>query len=290
MKIVLLGGSGLFGSTFIPIIGSTDHTVITIGRSTSNDYKCNVEDLDALSNALNEIAPDVILNLIAITDVDMCERDPKQAYFINVKILENVVNWIESNSKNCHLIQISTDHVYCGQGPHDELNVMLTNYYSFSKYAAELVCLRVKSAVLRTNFFGRSKRKNRLSFTDWLYNSIINNEPISVFNDVFFSPLSMNTLSKMIIEVINTRLCGVYNLGSNYGMSKSDFCFHFIKLLNMKSNNIDIVSIDDVSFIKTYRPKDMRLDVSKFEKKMGIKLPSLENEIKTIIGEYNEQA
>ena len=69
---------------------------------------------------------------------------------------------------------------------------MLTNYYSFSKYAAELA-LRVNSTILRTNFFGKSMCEQRSSFTDWVYHSAINKQNIVLFSDVFFSPLSMTT-------------------------------------------------------------------------------------------------
>jgi hypothetical protein len=45
-----------------------------------------------------------------------------------------------------------------------------------------------------------------------------------------------------------------------------------------------------VAFMKTYRPKDMRMDVTKFELRLGIKLPTLENEINKITGDYDEKA
>ena len=40
--------------------------------------------------------------------------------------------------------------------------------------------------------------------------------------------------------------------------------------------------------IKTYRPKDMRMDVSKFEAYMGITAPKLIEEIKLVAEEYLE--
>ena len=41
------------------------------------------------------------------------------------------------------------------------------------------------------------------SLTDWIIFSLINNKKINVFNDIFFSPLTFDTLSKIIEEIFN---------------------------------------------------------------------------------------
>ena len=40
--------------------------------------------------------------------------------------------------------------------------------------------------------------------------------------------------------------------------------------------------------LKAYRPKDMRMDSSKFETLSGVKLPNLSDLIKLLAEEYNE--
>jgi len=289
MKIVTLGASGLLGSMLIPALKSSGHNIVTVGRSPINDFNCDVGDLTSFRSLFNELQPDILINLVALTDVDLCESDPRQAFTVNVRTLENIVSWIENASKNCHLIHLSTDQVYDGVGPHSENDVMLGNYYAFSKYAAELVALRVASTILRTNFIGKSKCDKRVSFTDWIYKSIVNDEKIFLFNDVFFSPLAMQTLAEMICKVIELKPLGVFNLGSRSGLSKSGFGLLFAEKLNLATNCIKVSSIDDVTFMKTYRPKDMRMDVTKFEQCLGIKLPTLENEINRFTGDYDEK-
>ena len=136
MKIIIVGASGLLGSALVPKLGSIHNTVITMGRSSVSEYQCDVRNKELLSHVFEELEPDIIINLVALTDVDLCEAFPRKAYLINVKALENIVNWIESSDKKCHLVQISTDQVYDGSGPHSESQEMLTNYYAFSKYMA----------------------------------------------------------------------------------------------------------------------------------------------------------
>ena len=290
MKIIIVGASGLLGSALVPKLGSIHNTVITMGRSSVSEYQCDVRNKELLSYVFEELEPDIIINLVALTDVDLCEAFPRKAYLINVKALENIVNWIESSDKKCHLVQISSDQVYDGNGPHSESQEMLTNYYAFSKYMAELIALRVPSTVLRTNFIGKSKCPGRGSFTDWIYGSSFKKERVFLFNDVFFSPLSMETLAEMISLVVMAKPQGVYNLGSRMGLSKSEFALLFADKLSLSFSNMEVISIDDVTFMKTYRPKDMRMDVTKFEQSLGIILPTLENEIDRLIGDYNEDS
>lgn len=288
MKMVVLGASGLFGSTLLPALRLAGYEVVTLGRSLASDHKCDVGNLKLLSGILDELEPDILVNLVALTNVDLCETDPKQAFLVNILIAENIVNWIESSARACHLIHISTDQVYDGCGPHTEQNVQLSNYYGFSKYAAELAALRINCTILRTNFFGKSKRNGRFSFSDWIYNSAVNQTKISVFNDVYFTPLSMSTLAEMVVLVASQKPIGIFNLGSREGLSKAEFALLFLNLMNLRIDNINIVSIDDVSFVKTYRPKDMRLNVAKFEQQLSIQLPTLCHEIQSTVGDYNE--
>ena len=289
MKVVTLGASGLLGSVLVPALRLADYDVATIGRSMDSDFRCDAGNSESLFSALNDLQPDLVINLVALTDVDQCESDPKQAFLVNLRTVENLVKWSESGIKACHLVHISTDQVYDGPGPHYEDDVMLTNYYGFSKYASELAVQRVASTVLRTNFFGKSMCEKRTSFTDWVYDSVVNSRKIYLFNDVFFSPLSMVTLVEMIILVVSKKPLGIFNLGSRSGLSKSDFSQIFMEKLKFGMANVDIVSIDDVSFMKTYRPRDMRLHVQKFERELDVFLPTLESEINRVIGDYDER-
>jgi len=290
LKILLLGSTGLLGSTLTPYLDSLGYDVITHSHSKETSYQLDLTDSKRTIELLNEIQPDVIVNLVGLTDVDLCESSPNQAYLLNVRVIENIANWIEQAKPYCHLVQISTDQVYDGVGLHEEKAVTLTNYYAFSKYAGELAAMRVSSSILRTNFFGRSQCTKRTSLTDWLFSALSNKESIQVFDDVLFNPLSMSTLSKMIGLTIQKKPLGVFNLGSHRGMSKADFSFVFSEELNLSSNTMKPALTDEVSFLKTYRPKDMRTECSKFESALDVKLPFLNDEIKQVAREYNEKS
>jgi len=284
-KILVLGAGGLLGSEFLnneylpgwDIIGH-------FGRA--KEKNADLNDCTQTLHYLDNLKPNAIINLVGLTNVDRCEEHPNEAFLGNVKVVENIVNWIKKQDKKVQLVHISTDQVYDGKGLHTEENVTLKNYYAFSKYAGELAAASIDSAILRTNFFGKSSSERRSSFTDWLYKALVNEEKIQVFEDVFFSPLSMSSLCEMIALVIEKNIVGAYNLGSQKGLSKADFAYEFAKALDLNSSNMTRAEVSNVSFVKTYRPKDMRLDVSKFEDALGITLPYLDQEILKVSREY----
>ena len=290
MNILVLGSTGLLGSTISPFLNSHNYEVSTHSRCNRSQYHADMCDVGAVNRLLSKVRPDVILNLVGLTDVEICEQYPNQAYILNVRTLEYVTSWIRREKPSCHLIHISSDQVYDGSSLHTEELVTLTNYYAFSKYAGELVATTVPSTILRTNFFGRSECAQRVSLSDWLYNAISNNVQIQVFDDILFSPLAMSTLSELILCSIRKKPIGVFNLGSHEGLSKADFAFAFAECMGLSTSNIKRITSDQVKFIKTYRPKDMRMNSAKFEDALEIRLPSLADEIRRVTREYHENA
>jgi len=287
-KILITGATGLLGRTLVPQLRKRGYNVVTHGRAEGADHLVDMVDESRVFEFLTRIQPAVIINLVGLTSVEDCQEQTNAAYLANTRSVENLTKWIRQTGAASHLIQISTDHVYDGIGPHTEEFVTLTNNYAFSKYAGELAAALVPSTIIRTNFIGLSKSPSRVSLTDWIFVSLKTGENIKVLNDIFFSPLSMNTLSEMIHLVIEKRPFGVFNLGSRNGMSKADFDFDFANYLGLQTKSMTRVNINEASFLKVYRPKDMRMDCTKFEKTFKIILPDLCDEIQLAGKDYHE--
>ena len=127
--------------------------------------------------------------------------------------------------------------------------------------------------------------KKKFSFSDKIYNSCLNRIKLNVFNDVYFSPVSFNTIFYVINILIKKNLNGIYNLGTKEGMSKKEFALYFCKCLNLDTKNIIGNPQNKVDLIAK-RPKDMRLNSKKLENDLGIKFINLKDEIKSIKDEY----
>ncbi len=287
MRIVVLGAKGRLGSYLLPHLLLSEHEVLCLSRTKGDDWCVDLTDFDEVCAALDKMAPDVIVNLAAQTNIDECEISPQSAYLANVKIVENLAEWIENRGNLAHLVQLSTDQIYDSHGPHKEDDITLINYYGFSKYAGELAAAKVNSTILRTNFFGQVRSPGRVSFSDWLINSLIHEKIITVFDDVYFSPLSLQTLVQLLGVVILKRHKGVFNLGSKEGMSKADFAFKLAKVLGLTTKKMSRGRVDMARLAAT-RAKDMRMDSSLFENVFGVKLPKLEKEIQLMEEVYSD--
>jgi dTDP-4-dehydrorhamnose reductase len=286
MRIVVLGSSGRVGGYLLPLLRSCEHEALGLSRGEGDDLHADLTDFGQVSFALNKVRPDAIVNLAAQTNIDECEKCPQNAYLANVKIVENLVRWIENNGNSSHLVQLSTDQIYDSLGPHKEGDISLKNYYGFSKYAGELVAAKVNSTILRTNFFGQSRSLGRLSFSDWLVDSLIKEKEITVFDDVYFSPLSLQRLVELLGLVALKRQQGIFNLGSREGMSKADFAFYLAKVLGLPTGKMSRGGVGTAK-LTANRAKDMRMDSSNFEKVFEVKLPTLRQEIESLKGIYS---
>jgi dTDP-4-dehydrorhamnose reductase len=285
-SVLVLGSSGLLGTELTSGNYFQKYNVISQSLNSKTNFNVNLEDYSETTKMLKLVRPDLIINLVSLTNVDHCERFPNEAYRLNVKTVENLVCAIKKCITKPYLIHISTDQVYDSEGLCEEKNVTLSNYYAFSKFSGELLATKVDSTILRTNFFGKSKNLKRASLTDWLYNELLLENNINVFEDIWFNPLSMSSLCKMIELVAEQKVKGIFNLGSNNGMNKADFAFHFIKTLNLSISKIKYSKVSKAQLLKAYRPRNMITNLTKFESTFNVKLPTMIDEIELVTKEY----
>jgi len=285
-KILITGATGFLGSTLSPYLKNCGHNLVTHANTTKADFMFDLSDKNKTNDMLTTIQPTIIINLVALTNVELCEDQINLAYLINTRTVENIANWILLNDVRCHLVQISTDQVYDGTGYQSEDDIRITNNYALTKYAGELAASTVGSTILRTNFVGRSRVKDRKSLTDWVYSSIAGGNDIELLEDVYFSPLSLTTIAEMIDLVLRIKPKGTFNMGSHGGLSKAEFILQFVDCLNLPTTRLTRIKSNQAKFFRAYRPKDMRMDSSRFESMMGVKLPSLSDLVQPISREY----
>lgn len=287
-RVLVTGSRGLLGCDLVPRLAALGHEVIGHAHTKPARVSCDLADAAQAWRVLDDVAPEFIINLVANTNVDDCERHPQRAYLANVRVVENLASWIRNTGGKCQLVQISTDQIYDGSGLHEESDVTISNYYGFSKYAGELAAAGF-AVILRTNFFGPSHCEGRASLSDWLARSFRDGKPITVFDDVYFSPLSIARLADSIATVIRKPVPGTYNLGSREGVTKAAFAFAFAKALALSTAHATIGSADHAK-LAAYRPKDMRMDSSRFERTFGVTLPTLAEEIDSMRHAYAQEA
>lgn len=270
MRILITGAHGLLGPYLCDAFDGQD-------LHTPPKSEVDLSNRAAVKCWIGDLKPDVVIHAAAKTNVDKCDDEPLKAIAANRDSTHNIVQFLLPSSK---MVYISTDMVYPDiRGPHTESDVRPVNMYGRTKLAGEH-CAKInpRHLVLRTNFFGPSKTPNRQSYSDFVIQTATEGPTQVFYNDVWWSPLHMQTLCSLILELVINDVIGVYNLGSREGMTKSAFAE---AVLNHKGINGPKKYAIGPSYSKVPRPKDLRMDCSRLIA-MGYQLPTLEEEIKLL--------
>ena len=260
MKVLILGSSGLLGYRLFKFLKTKKLIVISNGLVKSK------YDLRTRKNIFRLLKkrPDWVINCAAKTDISDCEKNKTEALNINSKILNNLFFLKSKFNFNFKLLQISTDQFYNHQYEYDNKEnskISILNHYTYTKRKAEEIC-----------------NKND-SFSDWVYQKFTSGKKFYLFDDIFFSPLRIIYLCKIIYKIIlvGKKYNGTYNLGSRKGFSKKKFAILFAKSLGIYNSNYTTVKSSKIFKIK--RPRNMIMNCKKFEKKFKISLPTLKHQI-----------
>ena len=266
-NILILGAYGMVGSSLSPYLKSVGLNVYCQGRRNKSQINLNTINAHDLKKFLIEYKINCVINLIALTKIENCEKNLNEAYEANTGILVSIVEVLESIPENQrpHLISISTDHVYYGNGPHLENDASPCNVYALTKLFGEFIAEKVGATILRTNFIGKSKCNERLGLTDWIVNSLRSDKEITIYRDVLFSPIHISTLCEIINIVINKPISGTFNLGCKSGFSKAELAIQMAIFLKLKRKLMTVGYLnEDNDFVK--RPLDMRMNSNLLKK------------------------
>ena len=287
--MIVFGASGLLGASLVPILRGFGYSVLAQSRDPGADLCLDPSERGAVVAALARHRPSAVINLVAATNVDQCETETELAWQANAGVVASIVEGILALDNNPafrpHLVHISTDQVYDGPGPHPEDEVHPINVYGLSKYAGELLAERVGATVLRSNFYGRSRSAGRVSFSDWLVRCLREKTPITVFDDVKFSAVHIDTLCDFIVRSIVLRPAGTFNAGCRDGISKAGFAMALAHALGLSTENVRLGTSADVA-LKARRPIDMTLQVARLEAAYHLQCPNILNEIEHTSKEY----
>lgn len=269
MRWLILGATGLLGPCFVKEVTKRGDTSITAARSNA-DVNFDLSDSVALARVLEDVDPDGIINCAANIYVDKCETDPANAFLLNTRPLSFLAEWSAKQSRP--LLQVSTDHYYTsgGSSPKSETYpVNLVNEYARSKYLAEQLALTSPHAlILRTNIVGAKKGHGR-----WVKESLLNKGDMTLFMDFFSSPLHVQDMARISLDLAEKKAHGIYNVSSCDVSSKGDFIYAVAKAMNIAP---DWVVEGSGHQLATPRAMCLGLDVSKTETKLGYQLPTLE--------------
>lgn len=273
LRIFITGGSGLLGSKIAEIALEKGYNVYSGFNSHKPEFgkavKFDLTDANSIIRAINDVKPDVIIHTAALTDVDRCEVDKDLAYKINVEGTKIIAEM--ARKLNSFLIYISSDYVFNGSKglykEDDETNPV--NYYGYTKLLGEKYCQDF--CIARTCvIYGAKPASGKVNFALWLINKLEKGESVRIITDQYITPTLNTNLAKMLLEIAERRLKGVFHLAGATRVSRFEFAKEIARVFGLDENLITPSKMNEINWIAK-RPRDSSLDTSKATKYLNEK-------------------
>lgn len=280
MRILVLGASGMLGSTAYRVLGKDPRFEAfgTIRSERARQFFPNalaanlrsgvdVENLDGLVSVLEQIRPEVVINCVGVVKQLGSAKDPLVAIPLNALLPHRLARLC--GLLGARLIHISTDCVFTGaKGNYSEDDSPdAEDLYGRSKLLGEVDY--PNAVTLRTSIIGH-ELESRTGLVEWFLGET---GEVRGFTKAIFSGVTTDELTRIIADRVIPRadLRGVYHV-STAPIAKYDL----LRLLNSVYGRETRITADTTVAI------DRSLDSSRFGAKTGYEPPSWPEMIRTM--------
>ena len=268
-KILVTGANGQLGSE-LKVLSShySQFEWVFADRSV-----LDLSDLASISNVLDGIQPQIIINCAAYTAVDKAETEIELADVLNHQAVAVLARWTKFNG--CQLVHVSTDYVFDGSSSvalKEEASTAPINVYGQTKLAGEQACLREnpEAIVIRTSWVYSRFGNN---FVKTMSRMLQERDSLNVVNDQIGSPTYAADLAQAILTIITHShwQAGIYHFSNEGEISWYEFALAIQEIGGWECAISGIPSSDYPTPAR--RPHYSLLDKSKITTTFGVVVP-----------------
>lgn len=271
-RVLLTGPGGLLGSHLLPrLAGKYDVTGVSrkapsLKNAQSSFVSIDLSDSSTLKRFLDDTQFDMVINCAAMADVDLCERERDKALKINVEAARVMAAHARKN--DIILIHISTDYLFDGlSGPYSEdAAPNPINFYGRTKLLAEEAIREsgCKYTIVRTNHLYGNLPDGPSKQIKWLLQAADRNEPILAATDLSNNPTWSGNLADAIVELLESDIRGVINLGGSDYLSRYEFALAAADILGLDRGRIRKASKAELNMLAARPSKaGLKIDLMK---------------------------
>ena len=289
MKILLLGKNGQVGWELQRSLAPLGEVLALDRRSTSH---CgDMTNLEGLAETVRVFRPDVVVNAAAYTAVDKAETDQQTADLVNALAPEVLARSCEAIGAD--LVHFSTDYVFDGSGQKPWVESDATgpvNVYGHSKLAGEQGIAKqgAKHVIFRTSWVYGTQGGN---FAKTMLRLAQEREKMAVINDQFGAPTGAALLADITALSLQQAqpLSGIYHLaaaGETTWHAYAEYVLQTAKLLkpDLHYTAKEVAAVPTSAFpTPAARPLNSRLDCSKLENALQLKLPAWQTGVEAML-------
>ncbi len=254
MRIAITGASGLLGRALIDEAADKHEIVAAFHSSEILDlryleqYPLDLAHEDSIRRFIETARADLIIHSAAITDVDLCEREPKLAQIMNAEGTRRIVEAIRNTSTR--IVYISTDYVFDGTaGPYAETApTHPINIYGKTKLEGEVAVLSMEergTIVRSASFLGRGGPL-RPTFVERMLETMRDQPPLQAAYDQRSNITPVDGLASGIIRIVETGASGIWHIAHPQILSRHDLAVLIAERAGIDSSHIQRVSYDSL--------------------------------------------
>jgi dTDP-4-dehydrorhamnose reductase len=279
-KILVTGAYGQLGSELKVL--STDYSQfewVFADRSV-----LDLSDLASISNVLDTIQPQIIINCAAYTAVDKAETETELADVLNHQVVAVLAQWTQFNGSQ--LLHVSTDYIFDGNSSTaltEDAPTGSINVYGQTKLAGEQACMREnpEAIVIRTSWVYSRFGNN---FVKTMSRLMQESDSLNVVNDQIGSPTYAADLAQAILTIITHShwQSGIYHYSNEGEISWYEFALAIQAIGGWDCAISGIPSSDYPTPAR--RPHYSLLDKSKIATTFGVVVPEYRESLERCMG------
>jgi dTDP-4-dehydrorhamnose reductase len=269
MRIVVTGASGQLGSYVIDRLARGPHEVIAWSGRTANvrgELRLQPVDLTdalAVTAALEQADPDVLVHLAAISSTEAVRRDPKRALAVNVSGTGLLAEWAAKHDRR--LLYTSTDLVFDGSKSwygEDDPALPIVEYGRTKRDSEPAVLATRRGLVARLSLLYGPSRSLTAGYFDRAMAAMRTANPQSFFADEFRTPLDNMTASRILVRLAESAVTGLMHVGGPERLSRFELMRRAASVLGVDPGFVRGNRRADVPVAEP-RPVDVSLDTSR---------------------------
>jgi dTDP-4-dehydrorhamnose reductase len=293
MRILITGASGLLGLN-LAMEASRRHTVFgTANRHPLKTDAFTVIQTDllapgAVERLLESTQPEWVIHCAALANLEACEAEPLLAQKTNTELPRILAKHVARSG--ARMVHISTDSVFDGlRGDYSEEDIPTpAGVYSRTKLEGERAVMQAYpgAIIARVVFYGWSLYGRR-SLAEFFFYNLSQGKAVNGFMDVFFCPLLVNHLAKIILRMLELQLSGLYHVVGPEPLSKYDFGIRLAQRFKLDSQLIKPVSFTQSDFAAMRAP-NLTLRSGKLVQALGQPIPNVSTGLDELFTLYQQ--
>jgi dTDP-4-dehydrorhamnose reductase len=287
--VLITGATGLLGTALLKSAPKKYRIIPTFLTNSRMEnylgykfYSLDITSVREIHKIFKTFNPKIVIHCAGIGSVDLCEKNKRSAYKVNVMGTKNIIN--ACSKYNSKLIFISSNAVFNGNNPPytEDSKVSPVNYYGKTKVLSEKLIKKAKidyvivRLILMYGWNHLSERDNPVT---WLIKKLKVEERVKLVNDTYTNPVLNIQAAKAIWSIVKFNKRGTFHVAGKECVNRFEFANLVADVFNLNKKLVEAV---DSSYFKgiAMRMPNTTYDTSKMERELLIKPLSIKAGLK----------